>query len=370
MKKPATPKPVIGVIGLKGLPAFGGAATAGENIINRLKGEFDFVVYSVSSHVQTGYVPEGYRQKVFKAVPNHKLNIFLYYLRSALHAVVAGRYNLIHLHHIDGAFILPLLRLKFKVISTAHARTFESGKWPGHINVVLKWSEQVFLRLSNCVTSVGRPLKETYQGMVKRNIRYIPNGIDLSLLKVNTEPGARNGYLLFSAGRIIPLKGLHFLIDALHRIRSRQKLIVLGDVHQIPHYRQELLQQSAGLDIEFEGMIREKSVLSKYIRDAGLFIFPSVSETMSIMLLEVASLHVPVICSDIKANKAIFNDREVLYFQSENVQDLADKIYWALQNHKIMKEKAALAFEKLKSEYDWDLITVQYRDLYNEFINN
>jgi glycosyltransferase involved in cell wall biosynthesis len=370
MKKSANSIPAIGVIGLKGLPAFGGAATAGENIVKRLKGEFDFVIYAVSSHAQPGYVPEGFRQIVFKAVPNHKLNIILYYFRSALHAVFSANYNLIHLHHIDGAFVLPLLRIRYKVISTAHGRTFESGKWPWHVNLVLKLNEQVFLSQSSCVTTVGRPLQETYRKITGKEIRHIPNGVDMTFRCNTPEPAERKGYLLFSAGRIIPLKGLHFLLDALHRIGYKQKLIVLGDLNQIPQYGQDLVKKAAGLHVEFKGMIRDKGELSNYIREAGLFIFPSVSETMSVMLLEVTSLLIPVICSDIRANKAVYSDQEVLYFRSEDVNDLAEKITWALENMDAMNEKACGALEKLRKEYDWDSIAVQYRDLYNEFINN
>ena len=43
-------KKKIAVIGLKGLPAFGGAATVGENIIEQLKDKYEFTVYSTSSH--------------------------------------------------------------------------------------------------------------------------------------------------------------------------------------------------------------------------------------------------------------------------------------------------------------------------------
>jgi len=43
-------KKSIGVIGLKGLPAFGSAATVGENIIAHKIDEYDFTVYSSFSH--------------------------------------------------------------------------------------------------------------------------------------------------------------------------------------------------------------------------------------------------------------------------------------------------------------------------------
>ena len=40
----------IAVIGLKGLPAFGGAAAVGESLINKLKNEYNFTVLSTASH--------------------------------------------------------------------------------------------------------------------------------------------------------------------------------------------------------------------------------------------------------------------------------------------------------------------------------
>jgi glycosyltransferase involved in cell wall biosynthesis len=369
MHDPDSTKPSIGVIGLKGLPAFGGAATAGENIINRLKNDFDFVVYAVSSHIQPGFIPQGFRQKVFKSVPFHKLNIFLYYVRSAFHALFAENFSLIHLHHIDGAFILPLLRLKYKVISTAHARTFENGKWSGFINLVLKGNEQIFLHLSNCVTSVGKPLQETYQGMVRKQIRYIPNGIGVSMSEDRADIDDMPGYLLFSAGRIIPLKGLHFLIKAMHRLNSKEKLIVIGDLNQIPQYKKDIEKLAEGLNIEFKGMIRDKSALFRYIRHAQLFVFPSVSETMSIMLLEAASLNVPVLCSDIKANQAVFSEKDVLYFKSESEDDLTEKLIWAMNNPALMRGKSEMAINKLKTSYNWDNIVLQYYDVYKEFLN-
>ena len=83
-----TIKPKIGVIGLKGLPAYGGAATVGENIIAQLGNEFDFTIYSVSSHthLKSGHFRNCF-QIVLRKLPFKKLNSIIYYLRAALHAL-------------------------------------------------------------------------------------------------------------------------------------------------------------------------------------------------------------------------------------------------------------------------------------------
>ncbi|MDN5291842.1 MAG: hypothetical protein PWQ06_2081 [Anaerophaga sp.] len=59
-------KPKIGVIGLKGLPAFGGSARAGENMMFYLKNEFHFVVFNTDTHTsrKTG-IYDGIEQIVY-----------------------------------------------------------------------------------------------------------------------------------------------------------------------------------------------------------------------------------------------------------------------------------------------------------------
>jgi hypothetical protein len=43
-------KKKVAVIGLKGLPPFGGAANVGDNIIEQLAGEYDFTIYATETH--------------------------------------------------------------------------------------------------------------------------------------------------------------------------------------------------------------------------------------------------------------------------------------------------------------------------------
>ena len=74
-------KPKIGIIGLKGLPAFGGAATVGENLISIMHNEYDFTVYSVASHTNRKGIQNGYYQIVVNQFFIKKLNIFFYYFK-------------------------------------------------------------------------------------------------------------------------------------------------------------------------------------------------------------------------------------------------------------------------------------------------
>ncbi|MBN1187817.1 MAG: glycosyltransferase family 4 protein [Bacteroidales bacterium] len=357
----------IAVIGLKGLPAFGGAASVGENIIHELSKEFDFTVYSVSSHTSVRGFHNGFEQIVFRKFFIKRLNIFVYYLLSAIHCTLMRKFDLIHLHHVDGAFILPILHLKYKVILTSHAQPYVNDKWSKCVKFFFMINEWLALISANMLTAVSMPLAEIYRMKTNKPIHFIPNGIKLNPYIADTEIGSKD-YILFAAGRIIPLKGLHILLESLRKGGISKKLVVIGDLNQMPAYRSNIMHLAENLNIEFIPLIRQKEVLLKYVQLAELFIFPSLSENMSVMLLEAASLKTPVLCSDIPANQAIFDDSEVLFFKANDSQDLLEKLFFAFNNPRILKRNAQAAFEKLTGKYQWETIARQYKEFYDSLI--
>jgi glycosyltransferase involved in cell wall biosynthesis len=361
-------KQKIAVIGLKGLPAFGGAATVGENIIEELKDKYDFTIYATSSHTDKKGYYNGYTQIVFKKFPIKKLNVFYYYIASALHAFFFGKYDLINLHHIDGAFIMFLLRLRYKVVSVSHGRPHSHKKWGKMFRPYFVINERFFLSLSNIVISVSKDLAEIYVKMTQTKVKYIPNGISLIEPTNSISSLYNKNYILFAAGRIIESKGCHVLLEALQHINYKGKILVIGDLDQVPKYKKTVLTLAENLDVEFLPIIKNKPLLMEYIKKASLFVFPSTYEAMSMMLLEVISVKTPVIASNIVANTNILNSAEILFFETNNVSDLASKVEWALQNPEQMELKTNKAYKKLINEYQWKDIALQYHDVFQSMI--
>lgn len=359
---------LVAVIGLKGLPAFGGAATVGQNIIGQLHNSFKFTVLSVDTHASSTYQMGDVKQHIFKSFPIKKLNILFYYIKSCWYVLFRANYDLIHLHHTDGAFILPFLRLKYKVVLTSHARPQENSKWSWWVKLFFLLNENIAIRFSNVFVVVAKPLQQKYASLYNKEIVCIPNGIDLGLLPVlNVVENNTNGAILFAAGRIIPLKGLHILLKALHHINYTGKIMVVGNIDQLPVYKKQILALAHGLNVEFVDIIKEKVKLLTLVKSSKLFVFPSLTEAMSIMLLEAAMVKVPIICSDIPANTAVFNSDEVEFFKSEDEIDLADKIKTVLANNS-NEAKSNKAFETLMKKYTWDKISPEYSKIYKQFI--
>ena len=271
-------KPRIGVIGLKGLPAFGGAATVGENIIEQLKDQFDFTVYSTSSHTnnKTGDY-HGFKQIVFSKIKFTKLNSVYYNIISSFHALFFGKYDLVHLHHISAAIVLPILKLRFKVIITSHGSPFlediNNTKYSKLFLHLLRFSESKFVKLADTITSVSESYKSTLQEKYSKGVTYIPNGVNEAIQVFDKT----EDYIVFAAGRIIPLKGCHTFLEALIKINYQGKVIIIGDLDQQESYKKDIHKLASCLDVDFLGLIKDKSRLFELIGKSKLFeliIFP------------------------------------------------------------------------------------------------
>ena len=142
------------------------------------------------------------------------------------------------------------------------------------------------------------------------------------------------------------------------------KLVIVGDLSQVPHYSQNL-QNMADNRTVFVPHIAEKEKLFGIVQHCRLFIFPSLVEAMSMMLLEVAVMGVPLICSDIPENKDVL-DKHTVYFQSGNAQDLAKKMQWALEHPDLMTRYAANAQAWVKSRHSWERMVKEYEALYEK----
>jgi len=363
-------KPKIAVIGFKGLPAYGGAGAIGELILNHLKTEFKFTVFSDSAntHLKTGYY-NGYHQIVLKSINHQGLNFLLYFLKSAFHCLFKAKYDVIHVHHLAGAFVVPLLRLKYKnVIVTSHGMPDKTDKWSAISWLYYPLMRFLFARFSKIITTVTSLDQKHYKTYTNKEIIYIPNGIDQIPVKLPHEEFEND--IFFAAGRIISTKGCHVLLEALIKNQFKGNLLIAGDLNQIESYKKKILELSKQVNTKFLGLIKDKPLLLGYIKKSKLFVFPSSVEAMSMMLLEVALTKTPIIASDIPENKVIFSDEEVLYFNTNDKDDLANKINYANSHMSIMQQKAELAFKKLMTNYNIKNIAPQYAKLYNQLLNN
>jgi glycosyltransferase involved in cell wall biosynthesis len=362
----------VAYMGIKGLPSKAGADRVVEAVVQKLARKAQLTVYCDRrcTPAQT-HIP-GVRLICLPTLPGKHLRALSLFVLSTWHALLNGNYDLIHIHNAEACMLVPLLRLRYKVLATSHGQAYARDKWGRMARLLLRLSDYFFIRCPNYITSVSRPLAERYQSRFGRSVKYIPNGVD-------TEPpideeAAKNTlrrhevqgkYIIFSAGRLDPTKGCHLVLEAFKRVDSDFHLLVVGDLSTVPSYGEEL-RRMADDRVRFIPFIQSKGELFGLVRRASFLVFPSTVEAMSMVLLETASLEVPIVCSDIPENSSVMGEYAV-YFKSGDINDLADKMDWGLRNLANLKNLGIKGRVHVLQQNSWDSISKEYWDLYQRF---
>ena len=360
----------IAHIGSKGLPSRGATERVVEAIATRHATEHDITVYGsqrvcasgehAGVHVIALPVPGG------KHVGPVVLDVF-----SAAAALARG-YDVVHVHGSENAFVVPLLRLRSRVITTNHGSPYETKKWGPIARFLMRRVEGVSVRAATVATCVAGPRAERLHERYGVPVRYIPNGIDREavadleaadelLAKLGLEPGR---FVMFAAARVDPIKGALTLIHAWRATGRDLPLLIVGDLWHAPGHEAELRAAAKGTDAVFIPRIEARDTLLGLIARSALFVFPSTVEAMSIMLLEAVSTEARVLASDIPENVAILPEGFPV-FRAGDETDLARAMAETLAApDEVTRENRAAYARAMRETYDWDRIAEQYMDVY------
>ncbi|MCG8580254.1 MAG: glycosyltransferase family 4 protein [Bacteroidales bacterium] len=369
-------KPTIVFYGIKYFPSKGGTSRVAENIISQLKDRYDITILCYKNEQANKHM-NGVKVVEFSQWPGGSIGALLYFLKSAIY-LKFKKFDLIHLHKIDAAFFLPLFRKKTKIIATSHESAYLRDKWSTIEKWYLRRAERIFLKSNATLTCISNPLTKIYNNGSQPNVTYIPNGITIKdeykekeanelLDKYHIQEG---DYYFFAARRIMKTKGCHTMLEALDKLHFKGKVIVAGDLSHAKEYVTELKEKYKHINVIYPGYIGDLPLLLTLIKKAKLFIFPSETEGMSIMLLEAASTQTPIVASDIKENKEVFDEEHLTFFNDQNSEDLAEKIKLIEADSEMSVDKAKKAFTHIKTKYDWANIADSYDQTYQQTINN
>jgi glycosyltransferase involved in cell wall biosynthesis len=310
----------------------------------------------------------------FTPISQGAIGAFAYFFVSALHLLFQRNVGVVHVHKTDAAFFIPLIRIRHRVVATSHEAPYKRDKWNRFIKLYFHLAEWIFIKSSNRCTCISQPLTDYYKTTYNKDVLFVPNGInlieptkfDLKTAQSFLPPGASmdKPYVLFSARRLMGTKGCHTMLEALAKINYPGQILIAGELHHASEYLGKLKKLSAGLNVHFLGYVYPLSALLALVDHAELFIFPSETEGMSIMLLEVAAVGKPIIASDIPENTQVFSPGEVLYFRAKDSTDLAEKLSYALEHKEEMASMGQRCQHRVFSDYLWSNIAEIYAAVY------
>lgn len=316
-----------------------------------------------------------YKGKAYKGVRlitiptfrNGKLNAIVYSVLATIRALF-GRYDVIHFH-AEGPCVMAWLPKIFgiRTVATIHGLDWQRSKWGNFASYVLKEGEKTAVRHADEIIVLSRNMQDYFMDTYQRKTRFIPNGIARPALyepeEIRREYGLeKDGYILFVA-RIVPEKGLHYLIEAYKQIHTDKRLVIAGGNSHSQTYMEEVSAMAASDPrILMTGFVAGR-VLEELYSNAYLFVLPSDVEGMAVSLLEAMSYGNCCLVSDIKENTEVVEDHAPAFAKGSvpALKEALERLLSHPEERNAYKEKAA---DYICGKYNWDDVVRQTLKLY------
>ena len=280
---------------------------------------------------------------------------------AAVNAAI-GKFDIVHIHAEGPAIFcwIPKLFHK-KVVVTVHGLDWMREKWHGGIGAkVIHMGEKSAVKYADEIIVLSDNVKKYFYDTYKRSTHMIPNGVckpvRRDVNKIKEMYGLnQNTYILF-LGRLVPEKGISYLIKAFKQVDTNLKLVIAGGSSDTDEYERNLKDMSSDDSrILFTGFVQGE-VMDELYSNAYLYVLPSDLEGMPLSLLEAMSYGNCCLVSDIKEMTEVVEDKAVI-FPKSNVQALTNSLQNLFDHPETVERYKGQSAEYICQKYNWNEVT-------------
>ena len=292
--------------------------------------------------------------------------------------------KVIHLH----AFCHPMIDIAAftcifyhkKYVITCHgipkspeAMSFSSRNL---FKIYLSTVERIVVRKASALTAVSNVLMRecATKKLTNQNTIIIPNGSNTALKRANPDTiinvekkyALNNKKLIFAVGRLSPIKGFQFLVDAMQLVVTKvpdSVAIIAGSGPYKESLAEMINKNGLSGNIKLIGPIDEETKAALYERSEAV-VFPSLNEPFGIVILEALMMHKPIIAFNTESSREIIQKGTGLLVPTNDTEALANAIMKIFTDKRLREQITAKTFTAKFSS--WQEIVNQYLLVYQK----
>lgn len=237
------------------------------------------------------------------------------------------------------------------------------------------------LKAADRIIAVCRFVKEDIAkyGIDKAKIEVIHNGVDTEFFKPSKKTfkekyADKFDTLFVFLGRLIPQKGLPYLIDAMAEVAKeypKTGLLIVGKGKEKSKLERRVRRLALDKNVIFPGFIPEEQLPHVY-SSADVYVLPSLWEVLPISLLEASACGAPLLASDAGGNpEVIENGVNGFIFKRGDTKALAQKMRTLIGDPKMRRKMGRESRRMAMKKFDWELIAKKtlkyYQDSFEGF---
>lgn len=328
---------------------------------NRWSPDFKHPEYEHIKGKQGKYI-DGIRIFTIPTFQNSKLNAIVYSVFATLRAVFE-HYDVIHYHAEGPCLMLWLPKLcGIRTVATIHGLDWKRAKWGGFATRMLLLGEKIAAKHADEVIVLSRNVQNYFLAKYGRVTHYIPNEQNHPIFRkpslITARYGLQGGDYIMSLCRLVPEKGLHYLVEAFLGMDTDCRLVIAGGTGGKDDYANELRKTAQGDDrIIFTGFVSGE-LLEELLTNAMVFCQASDVEGMALSLLEAMGYGRCCLVSDIAENLEVVTARDDSLvadtFTHSDPESLREHLNALLQDETRRTKLGELAKAHVQNNIGWD----------------
>ncbi|WP_321418625.1 glycosyltransferase family 4 protein [uncultured Methanomethylovorans sp.] len=241
----------------------------------------------------------------------------------------------------------------------------------------LKLFSTPLLKKASTIIALTEGMKAEINNKCKTNIVVISNGIELENFKtelIGPSKLQNEGSLstmdqkIIFVGTLRPIKGVRYLLEAMPIIRlnnSHVKLVIVGDGEEKEYLQKLTFDLNLNTCVSFVGKVPNDKI-PKYMKDADLFVLPSLSESFGIVNIEAMASGLPIVSTNVGGLPYLIKDGiNGFLVNPRDPAAIAEKSLLIL-NDMDLKEKLSQNNLIAAEKYSWDYVIERLVDEYNK----
>ena len=214
------------------------------------------------------------------------------------------------------------------------------------------------------------------EGVDPTRLMVLPNGIPLPPVTVPDRAALRRKLglpdgcrVLGTVGRLVPVKNYALLVEAFARLARQQPglhLLFIGDGSVRVDLEAQVRKMNLAPFIHFLGM---RSDITELLSLLDVFVLSSLSEGLSIALLEAMAAGCPIVVTAVGGNRELIQEGITgLLAPSGDVDALAQAIGRLLHDPPLGQRLGTAARELARAKYSVEAMCGQYEKLYRQLV--
>ncbi len=286
-----------------------------------------------------------------------------------------NRFDIVHTHLFTADLWgrLSGLLTRVPIVSTSHTTSDPNIGRAGRL------LDRLLDRRNNaviCVSEAVRNYRISGAGFDPSKLHIIENGIDLDRFAV---PVSRDEVLkrlgvdgkrrwIAIVGRLVPLKGHRFLIEALARISRdfpETGILVVGEGEDEAELKELALRLGLSDRVVFLGLRRD---VPEILCAAEILAMPSSREGLPIVLLEAMAASLPVVVTRVGGIPEVVEEEKTGLFVTQEPAMIAQALARLLRDPDFARALGRQARSLIEERYDVRKVARRYEELYRRIL--